>query len=108
MTRIRTLEAAEMLGLTARGVQAMAAKGQLPGAAKIGKVWTFDKDKLRRFIEAKEAECASQIFTKGKASIGCAPRSTASCIEKAYEQAMSKLRGGPATRGLRRSRGRQT
>ena len=102
MPRIRSDVAAEMLGITARGVQAMAARGDLPGAAKIGKVWTFDRDKLDRYVAAKEMECASGTYTKGKASGGCEPKSAALNIERAYEQAISRLRGGGGTRGSRR------
>ncbi len=76
----------------------MAARGELPGAAKIGQVWTFDPDKLRRFIEAKEAECAGANYSRARAPIGCAPPPGASNIEKAYERAMLKLRGGHSVR----------
>jgi len=58
-SRIRATEVAALLGLTLRGVQALAARGALPGAAKIGTLWTFDPEKLRRFVAAREAECAS-------------------------------------------------
>ena len=80
------------------------AAGKLPGAAMIGGTWTFDKDKLRRYIDAKEAECASRTFTNVRVSGGCAPRSTGSNIEKAYELAILKLRGGSETRGSRKSK----
>ena len=42
MSRVRLSAAVDATGLTARGVQAMAARGEIPGAAKIGRVWTFD------------------------------------------------------------------
>jgi phage terminase Nu1 subunit (DNA packaging protein) len=47
-------------GLSRRTVQAMAARGQIPGAAKFGKLWTFDRMKLARWIRDKERECQSQ------------------------------------------------
>jgi hypothetical protein len=100
--RIRSDAAAAMLGLTARGVQSMASRGDLPGAAKIGKVWTFDPAKLRRFIEAKESECPRKISTKEKASGGFRQKSTGSDTGKAFARAMSKLLGDGETRASKR------
>ncbi|MBS4017466.1 MAG: helix-turn-helix domain-containing protein [Dechloromonas sp.] len=104
--RIRAEEAAAMLGISHRGVQALAARGDLPGAAKIGTLWTFDPAKLRRFISEREAECLRKTSINAAESGGCAPPSGASNIEKAYERAMSKLRGDCAIRRSRRSRRR--
>ncbi len=44
-------------GLSKRTVQAMASRGQIPGAAKLGSTWTFDKLKLARWIKNREAAC---------------------------------------------------
>lgn len=44
--RIQTSAAARMLGVTTRTVQSLAARGELPGTARVGKVWTFDRRKL--------------------------------------------------------------
>ena len=60
--RIRTQRAAEITGLSIRGVQSMAARGDIPGAAKLGKVWTFNERKLRAWIKEKEEE-AQQTFS---------------------------------------------
>jgi hypothetical protein len=76
----------------------MAQRGQLPGAAKIGKVWTFDPAKLRRFIEEKEAECQKRAFPIRRAQGSSARMPTTLQIEKAYERAMAELRGKGATR----------
>ena len=42
-----------------RKLQAMSQRGEIPGAAKIGRQWTYDLAKLRRFVEQqeKETEC---------------------------------------------------
>jgi Meiotically up-regulated gene 113/Helix-turn-helix domain len=48
--RIQARAAASLLGVTARTVQNLANRGELPGAAKIGKVWTFDPQKLTRLL----------------------------------------------------------
>jgi hypothetical protein len=47
--RIRTTHAAEILGSTPRTVQALALRGELPDAARIGGVWTFSEAALRRY-----------------------------------------------------------
>lgn len=85
----------------------MAARGELPGAAKIGQVWTFDPDKLRRFIEAKEAECAGANCSRARAPISCAPPPPDWRDEKDYERAMSKLRGGHGVRLKKKAGGRK-
>lgn len=50
--RIRAIEASDILGVELRTVQAMAARGELPGAAKVGKLWTFDEKALVTFLPA--------------------------------------------------------
>ncbi|WCT75935.1 helix-turn-helix domain-containing protein [Novosphingobium humi] len=53
-------------GLSRRTVQSMAARGLIPGAAKLGKLWTFDRSKLGKWISDKERECLSrQISSSG-------------------------------------------
>ncbi|MFO1126344.1 MAG: helix-turn-helix domain-containing protein [Methylocystis sp.] len=104
MRRIRSRDAAAMLGLSTHGTQALAARGELPGAAKIGQIWTFDPDKLRRFIEAKEAECASANVPRARVPIGCEPPPTDSPIKKAYERAMAKLLGRAGVRLKKKAR----
>lgn len=51
--RIRANQAAAILGMNKRTSQAMALRGELPGAAKIGGLWTFDEATLRSFIEER-------------------------------------------------------
>jgi hypothetical protein len=52
-----TIEAAQpLIGLPIRTVQAMAAKGEIPGAAKMRRRWTFDRVKLEGWIVQKEQE----------------------------------------------------
>lgn len=48
--RIRADRAALILGVERRTVQALAARGSLPEAAKIGGTWTFDEAALRNYI----------------------------------------------------------
>ncbi len=54
MTRVQTPAVAAILGLSARKIQAMVARGELPGTARIGHQWTYDADKLRRYAELQK------------------------------------------------------
>lgn len=94
--RVQTAAAARILGVAARTVQWMAARGKLPGAAQIGKLWTFDVAKLRAHIAAKEAECA-QAAPKLPPPRGCEPPASEYKAQKAYEQAMRDALGKAKT-----------
>lgn len=52
--RIKASEAALILGLPHRTVLGFAAQGRLPGAAKLGRSWTFDEAKLRAWVKGQE------------------------------------------------------
>src|SRR5262245_10844938 len=73
---LRTLErgtakqAAAILGLKPRKLQAMSARGEIPGAAKLGRQWTYDLAKLRRFVEQREQTCQNE--KPRRAAIGAA------------------------------------
>lgn len=99
--RVRAEYVAQRLCVTTRTVQDMAARGAIPGAARIGKFWTFDRVKFERFVAAREGECAKKISTSGKGHGGCEPPSRASSTEKAYALAMLKLLGVAETSGSR-------
>ena len=43
-----------ILGLKRRNIQAMAARGEIPGAAKFGSIWTFDIAMLRSYVKDQE------------------------------------------------------
>jgi hypothetical protein len=47
-------QAAAILGLKPRKLQAMSQRGKIPGAAKLGRQWTYDLAKLRGFVEQQE------------------------------------------------------
>jgi hypothetical protein len=49
-------DAVSILGKEARTVRAMAGRGEIPGAAKIGGTWTFNLDRLRDYVTSKERE----------------------------------------------------
>jgi hypothetical protein len=58
--RVTIRAAAKILGLKVRTLQAMSARGEIPGAAKIGRQWTYDPAKLRRFVEQQEQATTCQ------------------------------------------------
>lgn len=95
--RIKTAEAALILGLSVRTVQAMAARAELPGAAQIGKQWTFNEAKLREFIADKEREIERkaanirQVLSHRLTAREAPP--SEHTIQKRYEEAMARLLG---------------
>jgi hypothetical protein len=96
-------QAAAILGLSKRKVQDMAARGELPGAAKIG-VWTFDVERLRRYVQLKERQ-AWQSGKRHPDAIGAAmpsggaPRSMAEKSDGRFTRVTRRLRGQGARRG---------
>lgn len=58
--RIKSAEAALIVGVSSRKILELAAKGEIPGVAKIGKLWTFDEKELREWVQARVDETAAQ------------------------------------------------
>jgi predicted DNA-binding transcriptional regulator AlpA len=52
---IRPAGVMEMTSLSVRQIQTMAAAGQIPSAAKLGGVWTFDPQAIEAWIEERRA-----------------------------------------------------
>ncbi|API59560.1 hypothetical protein BSL82_09735 [Tardibacter chloracetimidivorans] len=88
--RVRIGELARMTGKTVRALQAMALRGEIPGCAKIGREWTFDRIKVRRWIIAAEAETCQKTYTSVAKSTGSRYRWPVSSIDEAYERALSQ------------------
>jgi hypothetical protein len=61
--RIQSAAAARILGVSQRSVQGLALRGKLPGAARIGSVWTFDADKLAAFVTQRERDAERQVVS---------------------------------------------
>lgn len=55
--RVQVDAVVQKTGLAKRTIQKMAQRGDIPGAAKLGSTWTFDRIKLARWIRNKEREC---------------------------------------------------
>jgi len=52
--RIRIHDVVLKTGLSKRTIQKMAQRGRIPGAAKLGTVWTFNRKKLASWIADAE------------------------------------------------------
>ena len=96
MTRIRAREVAEITGLSLRMVQSRAKAGDIPGAALILGVWTFDQQTVQRWVaQAEESACRPKMprthstpSTRNRgATSGISARwSTDKAIDAAYER----------------------
>jgi excisionase family DNA binding protein len=58
--RIFIEDVAKILGIPARSVQAMAAAGKIPSAAKLGRRWTFNERAVRTFLRDEEIRCQNE------------------------------------------------
>ena len=80
-------EVADKLRLTVRGVNKMAARGALPGATKIGRLWRFDRYRLAGFIKANERRPSQwRPSTNETKSGGPEPSGTGSSTDNRLEQ----------------------
>lgn len=95
--RIQAREAAGILGISVRSVQVHAANGILPGAAKIGGIWTFDEKALRSWLKTistpdlpvpKRASGPDRARNRSGAWMPLQARNSAD----AYERALKELR----------------
>jgi len=100
-------DAVAILGLPIRTVEAMAARGDIPGAAKIGRRWTFDLGVLRSFVKQQERETWQRnekplpVAIGGKVSSGAVSKSTAEISGGRFTQITRRLRGNDGKRAKR-------
>lgn len=92
--RIQSAAAARLTGLSLRGLQAMAARGCIPGAAKLGSRWTFDPITLRRWIRSQERRPCPATSIVAATPGGAASRSRAATTDAVYERAIGLRRAG--------------
>jgi excisionase family DNA binding protein len=95
--RVKIERAAQILGLQPRTVQKMAQRGELPGAARFGRLWTFNEDKLRGFVRHKERETwhaqkHQPDVTGARTFSGAAPKSKAAKSDGRYTRIIQQLR----------------
>jgi excisionase family DNA binding protein len=89
--RIQSPAVANILGVTTRAVQEMAARGDLPSAARIGRRWTFEESAIRKYVRTKEDECR-RISIRGAGRGGVALRLPDAITDEAYERAIGLKR----------------
>ncbi len=101
-------EAMAILGLSnIRTVEAMAARGEIPGAAKIGRRWTFDLKVLREFVKQKERKTWQRNerplpgATGGKVSSGAVSGSAGGTSDGRFTRITRQLRGSGGKREKR-------
>jgi excisionase family DNA binding protein len=91
-------QAATILGVPTRTIQDLAARGEIPGAAKLGRRWTFDLEKLRRLVRQKEREtwqhANRQPDVSGGAKLfGAGSRFAGENLDGRFTQVTRRLRG---------------
>jgi predicted DNA-binding transcriptional regulator AlpA len=64
--RIQSGRAKQILGISLRSVQNLAARGELPSAAKFKRSWTFDEAELRRYVAEREEANRQQAAARAK------------------------------------------
>lgn len=93
--RIRVEAASAILGVTPRCVQSLAARGELPSACKIGKIWTFEEAALRNWIKERstwpEQKRQSTLTGVGMSSGRDLPLQ-ASNSSKSFQETLQRLR----------------
>ncbi|WP_428492142.1 helix-turn-helix domain-containing protein [Rhodopila sp.] len=98
--RIRASGVADITGLGVRTVQAFAASGELPGAIKLGHLWTFDPAKIRLWMRQQELKTCQARNSKKPPSTSVKRRSyggdilgtPAAAIDEAFARLMQPKR----------------
>ena len=101
--RVRVHRICEITGLGKRQVQAMAAKGQIPSAAQLGKLWTFDETRVRRWIQSRERQAWPKTSTGAVRHGGVVFRLPGRNIEEAYARAIGLKPSSGSKSGARKS-----
>jgi hypothetical protein len=77
-----------LTGLGERQLQMLAARGKVPGAAKLGGTWTFDKAVLRRWIRQEQERTCRNISPSVTGSGTPELSDAGTTYDEAYEQAL--------------------
>ena len=88
-------EAHLITGLPERTLQSLSARGEVWGAAKLGRRWTYDRQRLRAWVRAQEAANENQRTSiRGKGSTTLASQLAGSHIGSLLKQEIAaKLKG---------------
>ncbi len=87
--RCRSDSALLITGLKLRQLQAMSARGAIPGAAKLGRTWTYDVRKLRAWVRERETATCQAIFIGAGISGGRESKFEGGTFDEAYERLLS-------------------
>ncbi len=102
---IRAGKVAALSGFPVRTIQELSAKGGIPTARKLGKVWVYDEDAVKAWIRRGDPQCrqpTTKIYFKGVTYGGDASALGAKSIDLAYEHALRPKRVAAGTNGSRR------
>src|ERR1700722_17693462 len=91
--RIRPSEVARITSLSMRQIQSMAASGKIPGAAKLGGVWTFDPSQISAWVRKAENEACRRpatTYTSAATYGGAVSSLPATSIDAAFERLIRK------------------
>jgi hypothetical protein len=104
LERVTIERAAPMIGLPVKTARGMAARGAIPGAARIGKRWTFDVGVLRAWIEGQQIkpfEPVRDLYRELVASGNIKPR-TPTSLYRHFDASGRLLYVGVSTNSIRR------
>ncbi|WP_259369087.1 helix-turn-helix transcriptional regulator [Komagataeibacter europaeus] len=108
--RVRLADVARVTTLSTRQIQKLAAAGQIPGAAKFGRIWTFDPIKIHAWINNQEARVCqaapTPTYTFEAKRIGGGSRLPTASIEAAYARLTRGKQGAGSSSGKRNSSAR--
>lgn len=89
--RIQTPRVAQLTGLSIRCIQLMAARGEIPSAAQLGRRWTFLEMAIVNWVRDREVEACQKTFTNEAVPGGVEFRSPDVSIERACALAIGLL-----------------
>ena len=69
-SRVKTAQAVALLGVEPRTVRDMAMRGEIPGAAKLRGIWTFDLALLEQLIQENESTVQHNARQARNVSVG--------------------------------------
>src|SRR5687768_1874388 len=99
--RIKISDACDITGLCERTLQDLSARGEIWGAAKLGRRWTYDRQRLRAWVLAKENAVASRrTSTSGRMAFSMpVSLSTDATIDDRLKQLIAEKLNGVSGNG---------
>lgn len=98
--RILLPEAQGITGLSKRTLQQLSQRGLVDGAAKLGRRWTYDHKRLRKWVQEQErAVQVRQTYMSGMASITPEFKLAENHIDARLKQAIAERLNAVCKRG---------